>query len=80
MPWGAGSLGSAYDWEALSRAPLLAIRRGCVAEDTLSWVNTTASRMPAAPSIAFVHIPIPQVGSRGSKGPYRAHCQASPPV
>ncbi|KAL4444638.1 hypothetical protein ABPG77_002455 [Micractinium sp. CCAP 211/92] len=33
---------------------------GCVAEDTLSWVNTTASRMPAAPSIAFVHIPIPQ--------------------
>ncbi|KAL4427687.1 hypothetical protein ABPG75_001776 [Micractinium tetrahymenae] len=33
---------------------------GCVEEDTLAWVNATAASMPTVPSLAFVHIPIPQ--------------------
>lgn len=41
--------------------PCLAWRRGCVAEDTLGWVNRTAHHLSPAPSLAFVHIPVPQV-------------------
>lgn len=35
---------------------------GCVAPDALAWLNATAAALPPAPSLAFVHIPIPQVG------------------
>ena len=36
--------------------------RGCVGGDTLAWVNATLQQLPQVPSLAFVHIPVPQVG------------------
>ena len=30
--------------------------------DTVAWVNATLQQLPLVPSLAFVHIPVPQVG------------------
>lgn len=33
---------------------------GCVPADTVDWVRQQAARLPPVPSLAFVHIPLPQ--------------------
>lgn len=36
--------------------------RGCLEKDTLEWVAETAAALPRVPtSLAFVHIPLPQI-------------------
>jgi len=34
--------------------------RGCVAADTVAWVRQQAAALPRVPSLAFIHIPLPQ--------------------
>ena len=41
--------------------PPRTIRRGCVGSRTLDWVRATAARLPRVPSVAFIHIPVPQL-------------------
>lgn len=35
--------------------------RGCVGSRTLEWVKSTAAHLPRVPSLAFIHIPVPQL-------------------
>lgn len=48
--------------------------RGCVERPTLWWVNQTLAELPRVPSLAFVHVPVPEFmrvwnagAARGSK-------------
>lgn len=48
--------------------------RGCVERPTLWWMNRTAALLPKVPSLAFVHVPVPEFmhlwnrgSARGSK-------------
>ncbi len=34
--------------------------RGCVARDTVQWMQRVAAGLPRVPSLAFIHIPVPQ--------------------
>ena len=43
-------------------------RRGCVAPDTVAWVRQQAARLPRVPSLAFVHIPLPQMAAAWNSG------------
>ncbi|KAI3429468.1 hypothetical protein D9Q98_005560 [Chlorella vulgaris] len=49
--------------------PPLMFGWGCVAEDTLQWLNATTQRLPPAPGLAFVHIPLPQFRNAWHDGP-----------
>ncbi|PRW60250.1 ser thr phosphatase family [Chlorella sorokiniana] len=40
--------------------PPLMFGWGCVAPDTLAWLDETSAGLPRLPSLVFVHIPIPQ--------------------
>lgn len=49
-------------------------RRGCVERPTIWWMNRTLAQLPAVPSLAFVHVPVPEFmrlwnagAARGSK-------------
>lgn len=53
--------------------PPLMFGWGCVAQDTLAWLNATSAGLPPVPSLAFVHIPIPQVGG-GCQRRMRGRC------
>ena len=48
--------------------------RGCVERPTIQWMNQTLARLPRVPSLAFVHVPVPEFmrlwnagAARGSK-------------
>ena len=41
--------------------------RGCVGDDAVAWVNASLAGMPRVPSLAFVHIPVPQVQARAGR-------------
>ena len=47
-----------YIVHIVSVSPLL--RRGCVAKNTVEWMRQAAAGLPRVPSLAFIHIPIPQ--------------------
>lgn len=56
-------------------AAAAAVRRGCVSPEVLGWVQRTADALPTVPSLAFIHIPVPQFmqlwnqhHTNGSKG------------
>ena len=49
--------------------------RGCVAPSALAWVRRMCEKLPTVPSLAFIHIPVPQFmeawnehATNGSKG------------
>ena len=42
--------------------------RGCVAPDMVAWVRQQAARLPRVPSLAFVHIPLPQMAAAWNSG------------
>lgn len=44
-------------------------RRGCLPVDTVEWVRQQAARLPRVPSLAFVHIPLPQHMLAWERGP-----------
>lgn len=48
---------------------LLACCRGCVDAGTVAWVRQEAERLPRVPSLAFIHIPIPQFTTAWNRGP-----------
>lgn len=60
---------------ASRRALLAQLCRGCVPSGTVDWVVERASALPRVPSLAFIHIPLPQFRelwnsqpTRGTKG------------
>ena len=44
------------------------MRRGCVEMQTLFWLNRTVRALPAVPSLAFVHVPVPEFMEVWNKG------------
>lgn len=42
--------------------------RSCVGGDIVEWVRQQAALLPRVPSLAFVHIPIPQFSEAWSSG------------
>ncbi len=46
---------------AVAAATASRLCRGCVGSRTLDWVRSTAAHLPRVPSLAFIHIPVPQL-------------------
>ena len=63
--WPAPELQVALKVAAAPDAPCC---RGCVANDIVDWVRQQAASLPRVPSLAFVHIPIPQFSEAWSSG------------
>lgn len=64
-PGSEGAAARIWLLDSMNRfCPPLMFGWGCVAPDTLAWLNDTSAGLPAVPSLAFVHIPIPQVRRR----------------
>lgn len=67
-PGSEGAAARIWLLDSMNRfCPPLMFGWGCVAPDTLDWLNDTSAGLPPVPSLAFVHIPIPQVRGRLSR-------------
>lgn len=53
---------------------VLVICRGCVERPTIWWMNRTLARLPSVPSLAFVHVPVPEFMEVWTP-PCLVHCQ-----
>ena len=63
---------SAAWWHPLPRASSSPCQhctcRGCVPADAVEWVRQQAAALPRVPSLAFIHIPIPQFAEAWTSG------------
>lgn len=46
----------------------LCLHRGCVEGPTIWWMNRTAQQLPKVPSLAFVHVPVPEFMELWNRG------------
>lgn len=61
-----GTCSPAADLPACSRLP--EHLSGCVDAETVAWVREQAARLPRVPSLALVHIPLPQFLAAWNRG------------
>lgn len=62
LPYRHGQVHGAFHMAHVSALRIIPTRgRGCIGSRTLEWVLATAAHLPHVPSLAFIHIPVPQL-------------------